>query len=391
MPASTSIRRSKNVVVFRPGDFQMLLKSLLAHRNFIAVGSLKFNHCLRRTEFLVSSVRCIPFSELAGEKLKNPTRIEIGLASRSARAGASYFIAYERDKIAEGGCVVKLALEESPEPEIASGIVVTDSSISPVHTVRVGANTIVTPDGESLNTSDMDRERWSRLIGALGEKTWARMRRWEVCLVGVGRNGSLVVHSLVRMGVRKLSLIDPDLIETHNLDAMDAVGEGDIGKPKALAVADNLKAVNSEVELHPLPVSAFTQEAVIAMKESDLLISCVDDNAARLFVSMVATCYLKPHLDIGTGVFAERSSRFIGADVRLIVPGDGCLLCIGGAGDLRESLERLMAAQEGLELPHPPWNRQRLGSLRSLNQMAVSEGMRLLEMLAEGVSKEAAG
>lgn len=104
----------------------------------------------------------------------------------------------------------------------------------------------------------------------------------------------------------------------------------------------------------------------------------------RLPVNTVTTGCLKLHLDIGAGILTEHSARVIGADIRLIVPGDGCLLCIGGAGDVRESLERLVAAQAGLELSRPPWHQQRPGSLRSVNQMAVSEGVRLLETLAEG-------
>ena len=118
-----------------------------------------------------------------------------------------------------------------------------------------------------------------------------------------------------------------------------------------------------------------------------MLVSCVDDNTARLFVSQVATRGLQPHLDIGTGVVAEGSSRLIGADIRLVVPGDGCLLCIGGVGDMRQRLERLVAIQQGIEPPRLPWDLQRLGSLRSVNQMAVAVGMRLLETQAAGESE----
>lgn len=373
-----------NVVVFTPGDFQRLVHTLSEQHNFVAVGSIQRLPGSRRTEFLVRAVRCLPFSALASERRQHPTRIEIGLAATSARAGAACFLPYVRDSFAPGDCVIKLALAPAPQPDIASGVVLSQSARAPVHAVRVGANTISTPDGEAPQSSQRDRERWSRLIGALGARAWEQIRRWDVCLVGVGRNGSLVAHALVRLGIHRLTLIDPDAIELHNLDAMDVVVEGDVGKPKVVAVAAHLQAVNSGVLLHPLPVSACTEAAVLAMQEADLLVSCVDDNAARLFVNTVATGCLKPHLDIGTGVFSEHASRVIGADIRLILPGDGCLLCIGGAGDVRANLARLVAAQAGLELPRSPWNQQRLGSLRSVNQMAVSEGMRLLEMLAEG-------
>ena len=38
-----------------------------------------------------------------------------------------------------------------------------------------------------------------------------------------------------------MNLIDPDVLELHNLDAMDAVTECDLGRLKAEAIAENLK------------------------------------------------------------------------------------------------------------------------------------------------------
>src|SRR5262249_48107349 len=42
------------------------------------------------------------------------------------------------------------------------------------------------------------------------------------------------------LGVRGLTLLDPDRLEPHNLGEMDVVSAGDVGRPKALALAEAL-------------------------------------------------------------------------------------------------------------------------------------------------------
>jgi sulfur-carrier protein adenylyltransferase/sulfurtransferase len=82
--------------------------------------------------------------------------------------------------------------------------------------------------------------RWSRLAGALGEETLPRLQRMRVAVIGLGRNGSLMAHALARIDVQRLTLVDPDRIEPHNLDAMEGVTQADLGRTKVAAVANAL-------------------------------------------------------------------------------------------------------------------------------------------------------
>jgi molybdopterin/thiamine biosynthesis adenylyltransferase len=47
----------------------------------------------------------------------------------------------------------------------------------------------------------------------------------------------------VRLGVRSLTLIDPDAIEAHNLGEMDTVTEEDLGAFKVEALAKRLRSL----------------------------------------------------------------------------------------------------------------------------------------------------
>jgi hypothetical protein len=85
-----------------------------------------------------------------------------------------------------------------------------------------------------------------------------------------------------------------------------------------------------------------------------VLLSCVDNPAARLAATITAALYLKPLLDLGTGILREDSAIW-GADVRLVGPGR-CLLCLGGIADItRGRAERF----EGRPRQPADWRTQR--------------------------------
>jgi molybdopterin/thiamine biosynthesis adenylyltransferase len=256
--------------------------------------------------------------------------------------------------------------------------------------------------------------------GALGAENWQRLTHLRFALVGAGRTGSLVATSLAQVGVRWLALIDPDRLEEPNLDAMDSVTFSDVGRFKVETLAGNLTREYPWTEFHPLPRSVLTSEAIALLKEADVLLCCVDSDAARLFVGAFACLYHQVLLDIGTGIFRAEgrgsrgaresnegdggsphhpvtlsprhlvtlSSRQMGADIRLILPGDGCLLCVGGVADLERAGNELRSQLPNFPVSQFPlgneWWHERAGSLRSVNQIAVHLGLNLLENLIVG-------
>jgi adenylyltransferase/sulfurtransferase len=212
--------------------------------------------------------------------------------------------------------------------------------------------------------------RFSRYVGALGgDAVHARLRKLEVALVGVARLGSGLAVALARAGVRRLTLIDADVLEEHSLDAVECSPIA-LGRAKVQAVAEHLAEIVPETLVRPLALPVEDPAAFEACAAADLVVSAPDDNRARLAAALAANAHLRAHLDLGTGVFGQGETWTAGADVRLMLPGAGCLLCAGGI-DLARRRE-------------PNWRRQRAGSLRSLNQIAVGQAMALVERLVAG-------
>lgn len=243
--------------------------------------------------------------------------------------------------------------------------------------------------GEEIDPSNDDPQRYSRLQPVLGS-SYSAVRRSTVLLVGASRSGSLACMELAALGIDRLIIADRDVVELHNLDGMFWATPDDIGRPKALVNAERLSRFRPEMAIHPLAMSIRDPHLRLPAL-CDLLVTCVDDEIARRHAAAgLAARWLLPHLDIATQVLATAAragGRELKADVRFVIPGEGCLICQGGenAGqaDEIEDFERFAPPGSLSPAQLRPWNQQRLGSLITVNAMAVSIGIQTwLQFLA---------
>jgi hypothetical protein len=363
------------------------------------------------TEILARSFRFVHEGSLRSPEGDQRPRFELGFVPFTLNRPQAWEAVAFIEKM-EGGLpavtTCSILLGSGEDVGLFTGIFSAHGQVEPVQQMKIVGpwmRRLPAVDFQALHrhaVSADDAERWSRLIGALGGiDVWQALTSLNFCIVGTGRTGSLAATTLAKHGVRSLNLVDPDLVERHNLDAMDAVTEHDLGQFKVDAIAKNLKRDLPDVQIGVLRQSVMTLEARMLVKTADVLICCVDDDAGRLVIGALASCYEKPLLDIGTGIFNRaggqrsapspqppaNSQRRMGADVRLILPGDGCLLCWGGVVNPQAALRRLQTTfSQTLRRTPPgrPWNEERAGSLRSLNSIAAHLGIRLLEDLVAG-------
>lgn len=280
--------------------------------------------------------------------------------------------------------VVKLSL--AGPPRIEGGSLMGDIWM-PLREIRLPGSGMERLTGELPRVPPADEERWSRSAGALGTRTWRRMAHLKAGVVGCGRLGSLVAQALGADGVGRalepgIVLVDPDVVELHNLGESALFRDEDIGENKATRLAARLErrhpALRGRVAAVPAGVGAVEAERALAACE--VLFCCVDRPEARLRAAALASRYHMVLLDLGTGIFPRDGGTDKGADVRLLLPGEACLLCSGGVGDRAAAMHALIG---GAEEP-VPWHRQRRGSLRALNELAVADAFLLLQGLVAG-------
>jgi hypothetical protein len=385
-----------------------ILAELRRHPYHVAVGQAGLNTLpTGDIEVLARSFRCVHEGAVRQSRDNASFRYEMGFVPWTFQGPEIWHTAALAARFAGNlpdtpTCLILFG--SGTEVGQVTGMCTVGDQIAPVHNLRVvgaGMHRLAAVDFRAASCGTpwpSAAERWSRVIGALGgQGVWQRLVALHVCIVGLERIGSLVATTLAQQGVRTLTVIDPDTLEEWNLDAMDAVTTQDLGRLKVEAVAEHLQQRFPYTCITAIPRSIVSAEARLAARRADILICCVDDDAARLYTGGLACCYARPLLDVGTGIFHDQAPRYpvhpeqpapihgalphraLGADVRLIVPGDGCLLCWGGVAQLREAIQRWRTGQ-----PRRPWHVERAGSLRSLNAMAAHLGLRLLEDLVAG-------
>ena len=240
-------------------------------------------------------------------------------------------------------------------------------------------------------TPVLDDPRCSRSIGGFaaqdGAEILARMRERPLAVFGASRTGGLVAEWAMRLGIPLLLCDAKPLKRSHLGEISVLLGDEDVGRAKVEAFARRAGEWSLGAALiEAIVARADSPAGADAAKRAGVLMDCCDTDSGRLAVAMLATVFLKPQLSIATGIrFDAAGQRTLGADVRLVQPGDRCLLCLGGLTDYPGALRELAAGPPRESDPHDEvWRQTRAGSLRSLNSTAVGVGLRLLEDLYAG-------
>ena len=132
-------------------------------------------------------------------------------------------------------------------------------------------------------------DRYSRqiLFNGIGEDGQRRLLGARVLIVGCGALGSAHSESLARAGVGHLRIVDRDFVELSNLQRQTMFTEDDAEQrlPKAIAAANRLRLINSEIEIEPhiLDINYSSIERMI--DGCDVVIDGTDNFATRYLIN----------------------------------------------------------------------------------------------------------
>jgi hypothetical protein len=143
-------------------------------------------------------------------------------------------------------------------------------------------------------------------------------------VAGCGSVGSYVAEQLVRSGVGRLTLLDPEAVEAENLSRSAYTAE-DLGRAKTEALAARLLRIDPSVALalEPRPLQALEPAELDALvRGADLVLALTDDPAAQRALDRFAWARGRPALFVGLYAGAR------GGEVLLTVPErTACYLC----------------------------------------------------------------
>ena len=132
-------------------------------------------------------------------------------------------------------------------------------------------------------------ERYNRqmLLAEVGEAGQEKLLAASVAVIGCGALGTVVASSLVRAGVGRVKIVDRDYIELNNLQRQILFDEEDIarGLPKAIAAAEKLGKVNSQVIVEPLVADVNPGNVEEIIGDVDLVLDGTDNFETRFLVN----------------------------------------------------------------------------------------------------------
>eukprot|EP00933_Yihiella_yeosuensis_P070755 TRINITY_DN78918_c0_g1_i1.p1 TRINITY_DN78918_c0_g1~~TRINITY_DN78918_c0_g1_i1.p1 ORF type:complete len:424 (-),score=88.68 TRINITY_DN78918_c0_g1_i1:55-1326(-) len=162
---------------------------------------------------------------------------------------------------------------------------------------------------------------------------YEKIRTYSVLIVGIGGVGSVVAEMLTRCGIGKLLLFDYDKVELANMNRLFFRPEQS-GMSKVEASLQTLKGINPDVEFEAYNRNITTSENYEHLldriqngglgndKRVNLVLSCVDNYAARMTINQVCNEIGQVWLESGV------SENAVSGHIQTMIPGKyACFEC----------------------------------------------------------------
>ncbi|ELR14913.1 ThiF domain containing protein [Acanthamoeba castellanii str. Neff] len=133
------------------------------------------------------------------------------------------------------------------------------------------------------------REQTDRTRLFYGDEAFAKIRDAFIVVVGAGGVGSAAAHVLLRTGVRKIRIIDPDIVTVSSLNRNAVAQRKDVGRSKVHTLKDYFHRILPECEVEALQVF-FTRDLAPQLLAGNptFVLDCIDNRDTK--VELIAYC-----------------------------------------------------------------------------------------------------
>ena len=191
--------------------------------------------------------------------------------------------------------------------------------------------------------SKSERERYDRqmLLPAWGAEGQARLKSAKVVVAGVGGLGCPAAIYLAAAGVGDLVVLDKDAFELSNLNRQILGWQRDVGRPKAEAAAEKLRALNPEIVVKSLVVEITEENIHALIRDATVVVDALDNWRTRFIINEACVKQRLPLVHAGIfGLYGQ---------IMTVIPGKGpCLHCLHPETQEEVSLFPVLGATPGL-------------------------------------------
>jgi len=119
----------------------------------------------------------------------------------------------------------------------------------------------------------------------MGLKGQKKLLKSKVVIIGCGALGCQSATLLARAGIGSIRIIDREIVEIENLHRQILFGEDDLGEPKAIVARDELRKVNSDVNIEAIVDDVNLTNVLEFIKDVDVVVDGLDNMETRYLVN----------------------------------------------------------------------------------------------------------
>lgn len=172
-----------------------------------------------------------------------------------------------------------------------------------------------------------DEDRYSRLR-MIGWWDQDRLTQARILVVGAGALGNEVLKNLALLGIGQIKVIDFDRIELSNLSRSVLFRSEHRGRWKAEVAAEMARELNPDCWIDGQQADVLTDIGLGLVDSADIVICCVDNREARLWINRLCWKVRTPWIDGGI--------QEINGVAKVFIPPEGsCYECAMTENDYR--------------------------------------------------------
>lgn len=141
----------------------------------------------------------------------------------------------------------------------------------------------------ALSDEELDRYARHLVLREIGGVGQTKICDARVLIVGAGGLGSPLALYLAAAGVGRIGIVDDDAVSLSNLQRQILFATGDVGRPKALAAAQHLSALNPSVSVIPHQTRLNRENVQALIAGYDIVADGSDNFETRFLVN--DACY----------------------------------------------------------------------------------------------------
>lgn len=190
--------------------------------------------------------------------------------------------------------------------------------------------------------------RYSRNEALFGQRGQQMIATARVGVVGTGGLGSHIAQQLSYLGVSHLVLVDPDVVTESSLNRLIGAIPVDVAEPKVEVIQRLCKEILPESSVASFVSALSDSTCESALSKCTSVISCLDDDGARLDLVEFCSRLAIPFFDLATDTGHDNGKTWFGGRILFSGNGERCPACM----DLldQRALARTSMSQEQAEV-----------------------------------------